>query len=464
MVNFNPSGVGSHKQPDIDPLEPKLANLKTYARNPASLKDKIISLFTGVNKYIGIGQEGHRRYVSTKELSEVLNVTPKRITEEYKSHGRSIDGLIRSFKTDIINKHTWYLDDSEGSKVQKNLENVVDRIGDINFISVYNKSEEKDVMMNTLDQIGDDLNTFSDQRIHKAGIRDENKVKLQYGYTITNRGNIYIRTSMIGRGGFKEVKKSVDLNTSQWIAGFRLKDQDAIRDFDKEMGLMKLFKERKIPNTVNSHKVSYIQNGTKLKAFAYGDLYTGDGRGLTQGPWKETLQAAKAVADTYSAMHKNRIVHHDGKLENLLIRKNDKGQLEKVVVSDYGLSQEIGATIRFGANSRYRYYPPEIHKNPTNVLVSPKTDSYSFGIMLTEMIFGELDWNRPDWIQDMSKDQIKKMFEESLEDIKLNNLNMSKKELASKEKLFNLIVELLDPDPVTRADCHVAKAVIDSLV
>jgi len=269
MVNFNPSGdCLSNHQPEIGPSqEPKkIGHLKTYSKNPASIKDKIISLFTGVNKYIGVTQDGERLYVSTEELSRFLKVSPKDITKEYKSHNRSIEGLINRIKSDIFEKHIDYNDDNTNTEVRQNLNRVIGKIGLFSFIFAYYKAKEKDVMINTLDDIGDKLQ--DPKAMHAPRFRNE-QGKIQHGYTITDKGTIYIRSSQIlGKDESKKIKKSMCLNTSEIVAGFKSKNSLAISTSDQEKQLEKIFKEKNIQDVVNTHKYVYLTDKNKIIAYA----------------------------------------------------------------------------------------------------------------------------------------------------------------------------------------------------
>jgi len=439
------------------------ANLHTYSKNPTSLLNKFVSLFTGVRDYVALNQGGERRYVSTKDLASVLNISPKDITSQYKTT-RNVDKLIDNLKFNVILKYT-------GESNDENLKEVIDKIGVASFIFALKNAENKDVMVNTLKEIGKDIKENPDSLKHVKGEasikhvkgKKAGGVKTQYGYTRTKNGNIFIRTSLLGKGASKTVKKSLDLNTSRMVAGFRLKNEGAVKEAYKETQTARTFKNRRIPNTVDKHMVSYVTKSGKIeKVFAYGEVYNGgDGRSLIQAPLKEILKAAEDVSLAYKGMHAIRMVHNDPKLENLLIQRDEEGKLKKVVVSDYGLTLPTDAEVKLEPNQgRYAYYPPEIHKASAAgkaFLISPKIDSYGLGIMLMEMVLGKVDWNSPIWPQDMPKDQIKMMLEGGLEELKDT---MSPKEFAAKKELLNLAADLLDPNPNSRATCEHAQNVI----
>ncbi|MGB5848125.1 MAG: serine/threonine-protein kinase, partial [Ignavibacteriaceae bacterium] len=102
-------------------------------------------------------------------------------------------------------------------------------------------------------------------------------------------------------------------------------------------------------------------------------------------PVDETIQIATQIAEGLEAAHKNGIVHRDIKASNIMITKDGK-----VKIMDFGLAKikdgteltKIGSTVGTAA-----YMSPEQTKGEE---VDHRTDIWSFGVVLYEMLAGEL--------------------------------------------------------------------------
>ena len=87
------------------------------------------------------------------------------------------------------------------------------------------------------------------------------------------------------------------------------------------------------------------------------------------------------------AAHREGVVHRDLKPANILIDKTDN-----VFVSDFGLARSLeeGATVMTAAGQVLgtpRYMSPEQVEGKT---VDQRTDIYSFGLILCEMLTGSI--------------------------------------------------------------------------
>jgi serine/threonine protein kinase len=109
-------------------------------------------------------------------------------------------------------------------------------------------------------------------------------------------------------------------------------------------------------------------------------------RGDTGGlPAKEVINIAIQIAEGIEAAHKKGIIHRDIKSQNIMITKAGK-----VKIMDFGLAKlqgEAGLTKSGSTLGTVSYMSPE---QATNEPVDHRSDIWSFGVLLYEMITGEL--------------------------------------------------------------------------
>ena len=86
--------------------------------------------------------------------------------------------------------------------------------------------------------------------------------------------------------------------------------------------------------------------------------------------------------------HNSGYIHHDIKLENILLNINSNGSFNAVKLADFGLSRRTTEKLVVGQDTKGtpQYMAPEmlIKDNKFNL----KIDSWSLGIILFEILFG----------------------------------------------------------------------------
>lgn len=142
------------------------------------------------------------------------------------------------------------------------------------------------------------------------------------------------------------------------------------------------------------HIVPYIAHGRTPSGEAYLAMEWLDGEDLAQrlnrGPLRlsETLRLATLVADALSATHEHGIVHRDLKPSNLFLRQGD---IEQVMLLDFGVARRLAAprvlTQTGAVVGTPEYMSPE---QATGEKVDWRSDQYSLGCILYEMLTGEL--------------------------------------------------------------------------
>ncbi len=209
---------------------------------------------------------------------------------------------------------------------------------------------------------------------------------IQEGSFIADRYEVITR---IGAGGMSDVYKAKDHVLGRYVAIKVLKqefseDQNFVSKFRTEAQSAAALEH---PNIVNIYDVGseegmyyivmeYIA-GMTLKT------YIEKKRRLN---YKETISIAIQVGRGIEAAHKNRIVHRDIKPQNIMISNDGK-----VKVTDFGIARAASNnTIHSDVMGSVHYTSPEQARNG---FVDNKSDIYSLGIVMYEMVTGRVPYD-----------------------------------------------------------------------
>ncbi len=247
----------------------------------------------------------------------------------------------------------------------------------------------------TMDEVVAALESLRDQIV--SGPADRSVTgpvrasKLEIGQTIGR----YRLLSKIGEGGMGAVYRARDLTLDRQVAIKALK-AEAVEDADRKRRFVQEAKAASAlnhPNIVTIHEIDEV-DGVSYIAMELVEGETLD-RKLGAGalPLPEALETAIAVADALAAAHSHGIVHRDLKPANVI--RSDKGRIKLL---DFGLAKltEPGAALETDSHSSPRtqegvilgtvaYMSPEQAEGRP---VDPRSDVFSFGSMLYEMVSG----------------------------------------------------------------------------
>ncbi len=206
---------------------------------------------------------------------------------------------------------------------------------------------------------------------------------LRKGAFISDRYEI---TDKVGSGGMSDVYKAKDHKLNRFVAIKVLK-----AEFSEDKNFVSKFRVEaqsaaglSHPNIVNvfdvgeDNSVYYIVmeliEGITLKNYI-------ERKG--QLPVKEAVSILIQVAQGIEAAHNNHIIHRDIKPQNIIISKEGK-----VKVTDFGIARATSSnTISSNAMGSVHYISPEQAKGS---FIDEKSDIYSLGITLYEMITGRV--------------------------------------------------------------------------
>ncbi len=209
---------------------------------------------------------------------------------------------------------------------------------------------------------------------------------LQNGMIIAAR---YQVEEQIGSGGMADVYKATDLKLGRTVAIKVLK-----QEFSDDKNFVNKFRAEaqsaanlEHPNIVNVYDVG-LQNGFYYIVMEYVSGITLKEYIEKKGRlnYRETLSIAIQVARGIQAAHANNIIHRDIKPQNIIISSEGK-----VKVTDFGIARAASEdTIHSDVMGSVHYSSPEQARNG---YVSNRSDIYSLGIVMYEMVTGRVPFD-----------------------------------------------------------------------
>jgi serine/threonine-protein kinase len=194
---------------------------------------------------------------------------------------------------------------------------------------------------------------------------------------------------LIGSGGMANVYKAVDQTTNKVVAVKMLKDEhledaDFLRRFEREaQAVLSLSHE----NIVKSQDVGE-DNGVPYIVLEYVEGSTVKEIIEREGALspRVAVSVASQVLSGLSHAHERGIIHRDVKPQNVIITPSGRAKL-----TDFGIARDVASTTRTFAGTNVigsvHYLSPEQARGDE---VTAESDIYSCGIMLYEMLLGEV--------------------------------------------------------------------------
>ncbi len=201
----------------------------------------------------------------------------------------------------------------------------------------------------------------------------------------------YELQEMIGGGGMADVYKAHDRLLDRAVAVKILHQQYAndaefVEKFRREAtGAAKLAH----PNIVNIYDVGE-EAGSQYIVMEYVSGPTLKEVIQQKGCLEpfEAVRIAKEIASALESAHRNNLVHCDIKPHNILVMPDGH-----VKVTDFGIARAVSASTMTYSGSvmgSVHYFSPEQAKGTA---ITTKSDVYSLGVVLYEMLTGELPFN-----------------------------------------------------------------------
>ncbi|KAL3651808.1 hypothetical protein CASFOL_004810 [Castilleja foliolosa] len=220
--------------------------------------------------------------------------------------------------------------------------------------------------------------------------------------------NGFAQSNLLGQGGFGYVHKGVLPNGKDIaVKSLKLNSGQGEREFQAEVDIISRVHHRHLVSLVG-----YCSAGTqRMLVYEYvpnGTLeYHLHGAGRPTMEWSTRLRIALGSAKGFAYLHEDchpRIIHRDIKAANILIDFNFEAK-----VADFGLaklSSDTNTHVSTRIMGTFGYLAPEYASSGK---LTEKSDVYSYGIMLLELITGRrpvdvnsdddydtlVDWARP---------------------------------------------------------------------
>ncbi|ABO50241.1 serine/threonine protein kinase [Desulforamulus reducens MI-1] len=202
-------------------------------------------------------------------------------------------------------------------------------------------------------------------------------------------GNRYEILEQLGGGGMALVWKGKDtfLNRLVTIKVLRpeyASDQEFVRRFRREAQAVASLSH---PNIVSIYDVGQ-ENESHYLVMEYVDgesLKEMIRREAPLAPFR-VIQLGRQIADALEHAHENSIIHRDVKPHNILITRSGRAKL-----TDFGIAQASASTITHTDTivGSVHYISPEQAKGEP---AGPKSDIYALGVVLYEMLTGQVPY------------------------------------------------------------------------
>lgn len=208
-------------------------------------------------------------------------------------------------------------------------------------------------------------------------------------------GNRYEIIEQIGNGGMALVYKAKCKLLDRFVAIKILKDEflddeEFIRKFKRESQAAASLSH---PNIVNIYDVGVEED--EVKNIHYIVMEYIDGKNLKEiikenGAFslEDTLNYSLQIAEALQNAHRNQIVHRDIKPQNIMVTSD-----KRIKVTDFGIARAAtSSTVTTTSNvlGSVHYFSPEQARGG---YTDEKSDIYSLGIVIYEMITGKLPYD-----------------------------------------------------------------------
>lgn len=212
-------------------------------------------------------------------------------------------------------------------------------------------------------------------------------------------GGRYQIVKRIGQGGMGKVYEVNHIHLSRRFALKIISNQVAETDEAREL----FYREARFASAMAHPNItSVVDFGEDEKVGMFMVMEFVDGEPLHKLLFREKRMSVRKaceivlqVAEALHYIHRQNVVHCDIKTENILIVEEERdGKRTKMVAKllDFGLARSLAANASTSLSGTPHYVAPErIRGEPA----SPASDVYGVGILLYELLTGQVPWDGP---------------------------------------------------------------------
>jgi predicted Ser/Thr protein kinase len=212
-------------------------------------------------------------------------------------------------------------------------------------------------------------------------------------------GGRYRIVQRIGQGGMGKVYKVTHTHLSRTFALKIISNTVAETDEAREL----FYREARFASAMAHPNITAVVDfGEDERVGMFMVMEYVDGEALNKVLFREkqlgvrmACEIALQVAEALRYIHEKNVVHCDIKTENILIADEHDGKRRKMMVKllDFGLARSLNASRASTSLSGTPHYvaPERIRGEPA----SPSSDVYGLGILLYEMLTGQVPWDGP---------------------------------------------------------------------
>lgn len=211
---------------------------------------------------------------------------------------------------------------------------------------------------------------------------------LTEGFILNQRYEIH---ELVGEGGMSSVYRAIDLETGGVVAVKVLKnefsyDEEFIKRFRNEASAAQKLSH---PNIVAIYDMG-CDDCIQYIVMEYIDGLTLDKliKAKKKLPWRNTLKITAQILSAVEHAHSNHIIHRDIKPLNIMMTAEGT-----VKLTDFGIARAVSSATKSAANDSagsVHYLSPEQVRGG---FVDERTDIYSIGITMYEMITGSVPYD-----------------------------------------------------------------------
>lgn len=249
-------------------------------------------------------------------------------------------------------------------------------------------------------------------------------------------GNRYELLEKIGEGGMSQVFKARDNKLNRFVAVKILKNEfsdnaDIVEKFKGEATAIATLSDNNIVNILDvgtQDSINYI-----VMEYVKGKTLKDIIKQVGKMNYETAISVAIQIAKALDCAHRNNIIHRDVKPQNILVTEDGIMKVTDFGIAKFSSSETITNTSTIMGSAHY--LSPEQAKGS---FIDCRTDLYSLGVVLYEMVTGKLPFQADTAVTIA----LKHLQEEALPPKNINS--------KVPDSLNQLILKSMEKDPIKR--------------